>query len=147
MKRAAVFVRTNGWYCSPYNQTTAGVWMSAEPYVKLARDANAAALGRAVLNALGESKGPVPHPAESEWNALLKPLLEAAGVKSWKAFVLRAQYMSVDEEGETVTICPNVNREPREGFIPLSDRDIRLPVSASAEELGEAIQTAALLCE
>jgi len=144
MKDAGALLRRDAWYWSPYNKTTAGAWIGAEPIVKLPRDAPAAVLGTTVIELLAASTGPVPHP--TDWKKLLEPLLAAAGVKSWRTLAAGAKSVSVESDDAFYTVCPNA-RDRRNNFLPLPERNIRLPISATAEELGRAIQEGASLCE
>jgi hypothetical protein len=144
MKNSEALLRPDAWYCSPYNKTTAGAWIGVEPIVKIPPDAPAAVLGATLIELLAASTGPVPHP--TDWKKLLEPLLTAAGVKSWRALAAGAKSVSVESDGAFYTVCPSA-RDRRNNFLPLPERDIRLPISATAEELGKAIQKGASLCE
>lgn len=101
------------------------------------------ALGEAVLRALAAARNDIPHPLPSEWSALAKPLYKAAGVKSWATFVKGALFCNIREEGGNLYIEPNRNLGARGGFQPIPDQnDLRIPASASAEEIGAAVRKA-----
>lgn len=142
MKSAAIYERRGKLILYPYSQTSAGVWIGADPVVVFDIDVSTARLGALVRDVLSRSKGPVRHPGPTEWAALDKPLLNAAGVRSWGAFVRGALLSNVRSDGRTVEFFPHENRGPRDGFQPMGLASIVVEAVVSDEELGAAALTA-----
>jgi hypothetical protein len=118
-----------------------GLSIASEPYVSLPLDADAKALGDSVLSALSLSGRTVPHP--TSWENLGTARLNAAGVKSEKAFQLGARSLNAEREAQGFRIEPSRNggaKGDTKGFEPLPEFGISLPLTASAATLGAAIR-------
>ena len=125
----------------PWQQTTMGLGIASEPYVSLPLDADARALGDSVLNALSLSGRTVPHP--TSWKGLGTARLNAAGVKSEKAFQQGARSLSAERGAQGFRIEPSRNGGTKgdlKGFEPLPELSLSLPLTSSAETLGAAIR-------
>src|SRR5215475_1696620 len=96
MKRAAVFLRKKQFFVHAFSQTTDGVWIVWAPCLAVPQSGSDEDLGRAICAALEGSRAQVPHP--TQWNGILKPLLDLAGVKSWTTFAKDATYVEVEED-------------------------------------------------
>jgi hypothetical protein len=94
MKRASVYARRGVMLVCPSSRTTDGVWVVTKPVAVVPGDASDADLGATVKASLDQSAENVPHP--DEWDAVLQPLLAAAGVKSWKAFVTGTECIELE---------------------------------------------------
>ena len=99
---------------------------------------------RPPLSVLSRSGRIIPHP--TEWTSVDEDnaILEAAGIKRWNTFRKGASYLSVSLR-EELSLTPTVN-EGGQGFAHLPDQAIRLPVNATALEIGEAVQRALGRC-
>lgn len=108
--------------------------MFTEPCVRLPSGCSDAELGDTVLSALEHSQPSVPHPHPTQWRVVLEPLLEAAGVGSWKALASGAVCVHVELEGGELTTIPHVNEGARGGFKPdeASKKSIAMPATADA---------------
>ena len=140
MHRAAVYELKDRILIHPWQETTAGLGIAGEPYVNLPLDVELKALGDAVLSALSHSGKTVPHPAS--WKDLDKPRLQAAGVKSEKAFQSGTRSLSV-ERGQAFRLEPSRNggsKGSTKGFEPLPELSTSLPLSSTAAALGQAIR-------
>jgi hypothetical protein len=104
-----------------------------------------AAKGEAIFEALDASHEAVPHP--TNWNGLLSPLLELAGVKSWATFMRSAKCLNVEAEDERLTIIPQRNLGPKEGYESLSEKTIEFPLGSRPEEIGAALEEAFARCQ
>jgi hypothetical protein len=131
----------------PWQQTTEGLGIASEPYIRLPLDADAEALGNAVLTALAASGRTVPHP--SSWKGLEEPRHEAAGVRSEKAFQTGTRSVSVEREGEALRLEPSRNGASKgnaKGFHPLPDLATSVPASATAAVIGQAVRASLEKC-
>ena len=140
MKTAVVYQRRKDLLIDGMSQTTAGVWISAGRWQRLTLDADDEALGKAVRLALGDSRSGVPHPAREDFPALLQPLLDAAGVKSYNTFEKGAKSVDVAQDDAGVfTVSPTENRGSAGGFVPQAGETVR---GVNDAELGRAIHRA-----
>jgi hypothetical protein len=138
--RAAVYELKDRILIHPWQQTTTGLGIASAPYVSVPLNAESKSLGDSVLIALSISGQTVPHP--KTWKGLDKPRLEAAGVKSEKAFQTGARSVSV-ERGQAFRLEPSRNggsRGDTKGFEPLPELSMSLPLSSTAAALGQAIR-------
>lgn len=141
VKRATVFSRSTGLIVHPSSRTTDGVWILAEPCVRLSADVPDDALGEAVLAALAASRTDVPHP--TNWKGIVQPLLAVAGVTTWAAFAKRARcvHVSLDGNGDdTMHVTPTANLGPREGFEEIQNESRTLPAASSAQVVGATVR-------
>jgi hypothetical protein len=145
VKRTTVYKRKDGWYLHPRSHTTAGWWLTAPPFIRLAADGPAADVGNAVLRGLEASRDNIPPPAS--WDGLSKPMLELAGVKSAGKFMKGSLCLGIEDDGEWLNFEPTKNQGPRRGCTPLVEKNFRIPHGATAEEIGNAVQRAIELCE
>ena len=117
-----------------------GLNIASEPYVSLPLDADAKAMGDSVFNVLSLSGRTVLHP--TSWKGLGTARLNAAGVKSERAFQLGARSLSVERETQGFRIEPSRNggtKGDSKGFEPLPELSLSLPLTSSADTLGTAI--------
>jgi hypothetical protein len=146
MHSAAVYELKDRILVHPWQQTTAGLGIASEPYIGLPLDAEPKSLGNSVLSALSHSGQTVPHPMT--WKGLDKPRLEAAGVKSEKAFQSGARSVGV-ERGQAFRLEPSRNggsKGDTKGFEPLPELSMSLPLSSTAAALGQAIRNCLERC-
>ena len=105
MKTAHVFERQGTLYIRTYSKTTLGSWRAMGAPGVLPTECTSAAIGEAVRRHLASStvgvefisRGMVTPPDE---------LLQAARVRSWRAFGKLAKLVMVDEESGQLTITP-----------------------------------------
>jgi hypothetical protein len=147
LHRAAVYQLKDRILVHPWQQTPAGLGIASGPYVSLPLDADAAALGSAVLAALSRSGQTVPHP--SDWKGLSAPRLEAAGVRSEKAFQSGARSVDVERDDRAFRIEPSRNggsKGDAKGFVPMPELAMSLPLESGAEVLGQATRASLKRC-
>ena len=90
---ASAYERGGYIFLSPSSLTEGGLWVGSEPLVKLEQ-------------ALNNSKVGVPHPARHEWEAVAKPLLDLAGVKTWDQFAQNSTLCEVERTAGTIRFIP-----------------------------------------
>jgi hypothetical protein len=142
MKCGAAYKRAGQWLFSSASKTVAGVWIASPPF--LSTSGSSAEIGTCAIEVLNASVEGTPHP--TKWDGLFSPVLELAGVKTWRAFVKGTLLVGIEMEEDGITFTPHRNDGPKEGFLPLRDKEIALPAAASPAEIGEAIQRVVLAC-
>jgi len=85
LKRAVIYARERTIIIHAFSKTTTEEWVLSEPCIYLDASCSSTELGQAVAIALSRSRTGVPEPTDRQ--DLLKPLLWAACVESWQAFV------------------------------------------------------------
>lgn len=141
MQRVAIYELKDRFLVHPWQRTTAGLGMASEPYVCLPLDADPKTLGESVLKALSLSDRTVPHPAS--WKGLATARLDAAGVKSEKAFHSGARGLTVERGTEAFRIEPSHNggsTGDAKGFQGLPNLSLSAPLHSSPGELGAEIR-------
>lgn len=134
------------WIVGPLSQMeTIGLWMSHSPYVSLPAETPYRQLADAVRVALSQS-GTIPDINFRDTPVPPSPVLEAAGVKSWSTFHKGAKLISLSADSERITLTPNRNEGPREGFNPMAAAELSIPATATDDELGAAIERAFADC-
>jgi hypothetical protein len=147
MKRATAYKRQDGWYFHAISRTTVGVGMGTPPRIRLALDASADELGRAVLESLAGSKEGVPHPTPTQGERTFKPMLDLAQVKSWTAFSKHASNVGIQIADEWLVIEPWKNEGPKRGFVQISGASVKIKADSSPADIGEALKQAMGLCQ
>lgn len=125
---------------SSESRTTDGVWITAEPCIRLPTDCSSAELGKAALAALATSKTGVAHP--TDWKGVVQPLLMATGVKSWSALAKIALCVAIEASTDGMVLVPTHNLGGREGYEPKTELAVRVNRTASAATLGTALRDA-----
>ena len=122
MRLVNAFRLSDRYFIHPNKQTTDGVWLAQGDYVSISLQAPMEEIGAAILVALEQSSGVIPHP--TNWAGLAKRRLAAAGVRSEKAFIQDACLVSVSL-GDQMSFEPYSNGgstgETR-GFSPIPER-------------------------
>jgi hypothetical protein len=147
MRQASFFRLRDRYFIHPEKQTTAGLLLAQGDFTSLPLSASAEQLGVAVLAALEQSAGVVPHP--TQWTGLMKPRLAAAGVRSERAFMRDACLVSVSL-GDKMSLKPHANGGSTgdgRGFSPIPARSIAIPAESPANEIGDALVKALGACE
>lgn len=147
MQFANIYQLRDRYFICPLRKTTAGVWLASPEYVCIPLSALDKDLGAAVLAALSQSDGVVPHP--TSWTEVSTSRLRAAGAKSERAFMTDARLVSI-KCTDSIELEPNVNggaSGPQKGFSPIPGRSSSLPISASAEDVGAAIRQSLAACK
>jgi hypothetical protein len=98
-------------------RTTTGVHVDRDP-LSLPLETDVDALVAVLSEALGNSTRMVPHPAQSEWKGGFQPILNVAGVRSYRAFMASAALVGVEDDGVQISVPPYRNLAPKAGFEP-----------------------------
>ena len=77
----------------------------------------------------------------------MAPLLEQAGVKSWETFMRKAQCLNLEATEDRLKLIPNRNLGTTEGFEPMLDKAIDVPLTSSPDQTGTALTDALALCQ
>jgi len=108
-------------------------------------------IGHAISQALNLSRENLPAPKPGDLlNEETMAMFRHAGVRSWQGFdrAVRSVAISQDESGYSVQ--PEANT-PDQGFIPMPEESIALPLASSESDLGrvasEALQKATFYSE
>jgi hypothetical protein len=125
----------------PNVKTTAGLSIFSEPVV--AMDEMAPGLAEELLAILSATRSTVPHPRS--WNGLVAPLLQAANVRSYKAFAESTKCVGVDLEKQVVSFLPTRNGGRQQGFFHLNNKVVRC--RAGPTEVDQALRAAFNACE
>lgn len=139
MQRAAVYRRQDRVVVFPECQTSAGVWISSEPYVQIGA-MDAAVIGQALVDSLQRSVLNCAHP--TDWTIAARPRLTAASVKSEAAFQRGASLVSVVKSAGRISVIPTRNGgavDPGRGFSEHPSAALLLAIDAPADELGRAV--------
>lgn len=145
MQCATVYCRYGILFTESSSKTTAGVWIGTSPLCKIEPGSTQSIIGEAAVKALNASQEGVPHP--TNWNGLLTPLLELAGVKSWATFMRNAKCLTLEAEGGRLKIIPQRNLGPKEGYESLPERIVELALGSSPGEIGAALEVALASCQ
>lgn len=121
--------------------TTDGVWILTEPVLTLSEAEPDAELGLAIRSVLTGSHANIPHP--SDWAAVSRPLLKAAGISSWRKFGETATCVEIRENGDTLLVTPTRNLGSKNGFEHDSGNEVTASVS-NAKAVGAAVREALL---
>ncbi len=136
MKAAVAYQKGDALFLHASSQTTSGLWIASPPFIKAGMNDTPSFLGSALLEVLGGSLTGLPHP--THWNAVIKPLLDLATVKTWQSFARKAKSADIliDEHEREIRITPSRNLGTAEGFEAITDESICLPNPSSNEVLG-----------
>lgn len=140
--QVTIYGRAGSGFVTPDDQTVAGLWISRGDVEVVALDVPSR-LGEVVIEALRRSRTGVPHPSRGEWvdqrRHSLSPVIEAAGVRSWRSFIRVARVATVVslQRGATVHAWRRDGRRP-EVFEPDVKRTI-VGVELQPAKVSEAL--------
>jgi hypothetical protein len=134
---ASVYLRKGTLLIASSSQTPGryGLWIEAGPHVAASASSPPGEIAERLHEALTASRQDVPYPDDPK--ALEKPLLELAGVKSWRAFVGAATHCYVEQDDTALRIIPSDN--DGRGFVPRLADTIILDLNSRPEALGTAL--------
>lgn len=141
---ASIYERQGSLFVTASHQTVAGFWLIDDRVSRL-DGPSVEELGRAIELALGRSQTDVPTPPRDASPG--KPLLQAAGVGSWRKFMPMAKHVTVAGDVATLTIEPWRNAGAKAGFEPQPELAVALPTTTPAEVLGRAVLDCLARCD
>jgi hypothetical protein len=144
-RQISVYARHDGWYINAMSQTTTGLYISTPPYLREYANISSQGLGEAALLALSKCQFGVPHP--TEWDHLLQPILDLAGVRTWTQFMRDVPSIDADYDEEEFVFRPTKNYGPKQEYGEATAKPIRIPKDSSPELIGEMMRAAIALCE
>ena len=109
-------------------RTSMGVGVEVNPR-RLSIKSQAEEIAAAIDCALEGAGGVITHPAQDQWKGLFKPFLQAAGVRSYKAFMEEAISVEITRRGELLELNPQRNLGGNGGFAPIRSETVVLPAS------------------
>jgi hypothetical protein len=135
MQSVSVYLREASYFIVVIHGSGGGdPCIASGPVMTLPADADAQALGTAILVALSQSTNAVPWP--SDWKKVTEPLLLAAKAKTWSAFAKRATSARVDRSGPAISVRPS--RRDKASFTDLAEKVTQLRASDPAS-LGSVV--------
>ena len=142
LSRVHVYELPDRLFLHPLALTDAGFWLAVEPGRRLEGAASNDELG-SVAQALITPRSMVPTPGREDYAALARPLLRAAGLKSWMTLQRKARLCGVARERDRFVIVPTSNggsRGDQKGFHELGELARGLPLNVGSAELGQAVR-------
>ncbi|VVE57264.1 hypothetical protein PAQ31011_05194 [Pandoraea aquatica] len=143
MKSAYALLRKGKIFIQAYSKASTGLWIASGPVYVAEEGGLEEDLGQKVRDALDGSIEGVRHPSQDEWKEIQAPMLEAAGVKSWKTLGKGAKSVGLESNGVTVKMVPSFNYE-NGGGTPLIEKAIEHEVMNS--HLGVELMRAFASC-
>ncbi|MCR6663879.1 MAG: hypothetical protein NVV60_12225 [Luteimonas sp.] len=143
MQIANIYKLKDRYLVHPDSRTASGIWVACDPFLPLALDADAAAIGNATLSALAASSSAAPHP--KDWRAIAMPRLVAAGVRSERSFVSGAALVTVTRDDTGYLLEPHKNggtSGSAKGFHPAPGLQRSISLDCDARSIGAAVMTA-----
>jgi hypothetical protein len=137
MKSCVLYRRTDGWYVHSHFKTKSGAGIAGPFFAKQTPELDAFGLGSLVFRALQNSV-PASPPYPTDWGAVFAPMLDLAGVKTWRRFAKGAACVSVEFNGDKIELIPMRN-DGSANFVALDSAPITLTADIEALQFGEAI--------
>ena len=147
MKMGTAYKRPDGWYFHANSKTNVGVSISWPPYIRLDINATHETLGQAVLEALNGTEYDVPHPRQSDWVDIFRPMLNLAGVRTSTQFAKDASCVGLSADDRYLSIEPWKNAGSKGGFAMIENMSVKIPLESSPAEIGEALTKAMRIAE
>jgi hypothetical protein len=144
MQCATIYLTKHAHFLHSASQTTCGVWIAGCPLNKLPLEVSQADLKRSLHDALAASKTEVQHP--TDWDAVVYPLPEMAGMKSWSQFMRTARCVNIELDEGIIRFVVNTNRGPQEGFIP-NGVTYEIPAESDDAAVAAALSDAFAQCQ
>lgn len=135
---ASAYCRKNKILVHSDSLTKDGFTIASKPYFILPIKTSDEELGKAIIEALLNSKYNVPTPDSSDFNKIRQDRLKAIGVKTEKELMEEAKYLAISSIKDKINILPTQN-SGKDGFVHLNDLIININVDSDYETIGEKI--------
>lgn len=142
-KGATLYKRGRNLIIYPDHKTPNGIWIAGTPVFVLDEASSSGdSLALKVKEALSLSQSGVTAPSRDGFRDRFKPVLDAAGVKTWATFVKGTVCVSIMQEDGVVTLTPTRNSGSRGGFRHQNEIAIKVPFDIESLEgaLRQAIE-------
>ena len=145
-KASGVYLINKNIIVCGMQQATTGLWFHNQEYSKLAYNSDYACIGKSIRDSLLSSRYGVTHPSQEYWETSINPLLTLAGEKSYRSLARKAVLCSIRMNNEEISLLPT--RRGKGGIYSHKVESTKLlSISATDEELGQALMEAFKLCE
>jgi hypothetical protein len=141
VRTATVYLRSKRLILERVDVTTDGVPIGTDDLLVVPSDIPAAELGTQLLGIMKRARQSVPHPSQDQWDSLLRPLLDAAGVSSWRTFMNGARDLSVFDDNGVIELLPSTNLGPKGGFA-VDEPGLRRVPKSDPTLLGHSVKAA-----
>ena len=131
-----VYRRQGSWFVSHHDRAADGLWLTAGAVALGPGTPSTTELGTACLTGLHAARS-VPARAAGDRSAGATPEVDLSGARSWRAFALTADAVSLGRERTRVTACPMVRT--RDYFVEDGEREEVLPEGGGADDLGRLV--------
>ncbi len=137
---AEVYLRKGKFYLASEDRSVTGFRYTGDTVLVLPVSVSDAELGKALLQVLAAGKDGIQ---DIDWDELEKgqeeePLLQAAGVKSWRTFYTDCRACSVYKKPDKMKFLPSRLRgSSAEG---IGEKKFFIPADSSPEEIGRAVR-------
>ncbi len=139
---ASAYLRSGKVLIQANLPTTTGMMIASGP-VHAAPHDNPDAVGEALRAALSLPYETLPHPPQDKWLSVQRPMLAAAGVRSWKTLAKASKAVGVTLSGAELQLTPTAHYE-QAGGTALEDDVIRCDLANP--RLGAALLEAFARC-
>lgn len=137
MKSVAIYKRNDKYYLVPQCLTEMGIGIACGEH---AIAENSDAIYELLMRAFEESREGVPHPVN--WSEFRGKFFSIFGVKSSSAFHKNTLMITVDIEGEAITLTPYINCGAKNGFQGAREKAVRVDVGVQQTSFKAAIDEA-----
>lgn len=118
--------------------TVDGIPFATADLTVLPLDTSPDKLGHTLVMTVDRARVGLPALKQDDWEAQLTPLLDAAGVSSWRTFVRGTREVAVFAESDWIDLLPTSNLGSTEGFEAREDLGVRKGRS-DIRQLGAAV--------
>lgn len=108
MKKSAAYMINDTILLQAMSLTETGLWIAYGEVFSIRAD-DQEKLTAEILKSLTNSIEDVAHPSQSQWKDVQRPILEAAGVKTWAALGKKAKSVGIESEANKVSMVPTAN--------------------------------------
>lgn len=146
MGRASIyrFRKTGKIFIHSESQLQMGVGVASEPYIWLDVNTHQEEVINALIVAMSQSKKGLPNP--KDWSSFTKNFISSIGLKRESDLYKDSMNVGVMHKEGFISFTPMINNGNK-GFVNVPHTEIKLPDTASIEELSTALETAFSKCE
>ncbi len=135
MKTASALLKDGKIFIQAYAETTAGMWIAFGPVFTCGAE-QVDEIATNMKAALNLSTRGVSQPGRDDWKQIQKPMLDAAGAKSWAVLAKRGKAVGIECEGGIIKMTPSSDYQ-NDGGADLPEQAITSPFDAG--NLGQCL--------